>query len=1077
MASGLQKPSVDVAESPNIMKKLLKYTAYAFAGLVTLLLVTVLILALIPDAKYKDWITSATKSATGRDFSIENLELGFGKTLRIRVDNVRLANAEWAKEPDMLQIKHVEADIGLLALLAGKADIRAVVEQVDMQAEKNAEGVSNWAMGSEDDVEEADEVGEDDSEFSGLPLHPIIREIRIDDLKLTRVMEAGAPAKITHLKQLLIETPEKDTTISLTANANGHPVEISGNLGDMNKFLNESSEPVTLKADIDGNILNIAGEWGPLFPKQVMQVNVDLKIPATVGLAEAVGLEIDEFEDIIITGKIVGDGNTLALNPFEINLDDPTAILRIKGSIADLTSMEGISISTDANTASVGTLLQQLKIELPVPLPPEISISAEISGGLKELALSELVIEARDEGLDLKVTASIGDLLNARKITGKLTGTIDTLSRLSKYAKLDLPSLGKLQISGDLASDDKALQLNNLDIKLDSENINFDVTGQVADLLTVSGIDALVKADIQSFTKLNITELQALFKQLGTELPVEMLPQSLKLSSAIQGSLEQLSLVDIQGEILDEGVKVGLSGMVGNVLTPSGVDIKLSLDSNSIAALSKYAGSELPDTDPLKVLLTLTEDDAKHPNLTVHAETGGANVDINGVLESLAMPEQLELGVSIKAASLSAFNKLAQKELPEGGPVDISTKLKLQLKKKNFAVNDLKLQIKNESASGNLVLQLPENDKSPTVINGNLNIAYMDLNFLLPEEDEEPTEGETPPVTETELKPGTEAKTEAAKSATASTEPEVNTGRLFSSEPNLGKRLHDYEIDLNVTANKIKFGKANMNDVELVVTLKDGVFNADPIKGTGGAGNINGFIRIDGNKEMPELKVDLSLLQIPTPNLGGKLDFDVDLTGKGKSVAELMGSLDGQILLVMRDGRIEGKIVKKLGAGMLSFSKEKNYTTLECGIIRVDIKDGIADFEKNLAAQLTEVTWRGGGTVDLKTEKLDAGITPKPRKGIPISVTGYLSGLIHVGGTLKNPKVQLDPKDVAVKYAKYSAHVATGGLTLIAEKIKDKIQANQDICAKILDGTVFEREDKEKAKEKEKAEKEAKKNK
>ena len=119
----------------------------------------------------------------------------------------------------------------------------------------------------------------------------------------------------------------------------------------------------------------------------------------------------------------------------------------------------------------------------------------------------------------------------------------------------------------------------------------------------------------------------------------------------------------------------------------------------------------------------------------------------------------------------------------------------------------------------------------------------------------------------------------------------------------------------------------------------------------------------------------------------------------------------------------------------------------------------------------------GGGTVNLKTEELDAGITPKPRKGIPVSVSGYLSGLIHVGGTLKHPKVQLDPKDVAMKYAEYSAHVATGGLTLIAEKIKDKIQANQDICKKILDGTVFEEADKQKAKEKEEAAKEAEKRK
>ena len=76
--------------------------------------------------------------------------------------------------------------------------------------------------------------------------------------------------------------------------------------------------------------------------------------------------------------------------------------------------------------------------------------------------------------------------------------------------------------------------------------------------------------------------------------------------------------------------------------------------------------------------------------------------------------------------------------------------------------------------------------------------------------------------------------------------------------------------------------------------------------------------------------------------------------------------------------------------------------------------------------------------------------------------------------------MQLDPKDVAVNYASYTAHVATGGLTLIAEKIKDKIQANQDICKKILDGTVFEEEDKEKEQaeiEAKKAAKEAAKNK
>ena len=164
------------------MQKLLKYTGYFFAGLITLLVVTVIILKSIPDTNYKDWITSATKSATGRDFSIEALELDFGTALRVRADKVRMANADWSKQDDMLKVGRLEADVGLLALLSGKADIRAVVEHAEVFAENNAEGISNWAMGTGKPETEAEEPDEDADEFSGLPLQPIIREIINTDL-------------------------------------------------------------------------------------------------------------------------------------------------------------------------------------------------------------------------------------------------------------------------------------------------------------------------------------------------------------------------------------------------------------------------------------------------------------------------------------------------------------------------------------------------------------------------------------------------------------------------------------------------------------------------------------------------------------------------------------------------------------------------------------------------------------------------------------------------------------------------------------------------------------------------------
>ena len=897
------------------MRTLLKYTGYLFAALITLLLAAVIILRLIPDTQYKDWITTAVQSATGRDFSIEALEVDLGTALRVRADNVRLANADWAEQNDMLLVNRLEADIGLLALLGGKADVRAVIEQAEVLAENNAEGISNWAMGTAEPEQEAGEAVDEDHEFSGLPLQPIIREIRIDDFKLTQVTEPGATAKVSHLKQLLIETPEKDTTLTLSADYDGHPIEVSANLGNMQQFLNKASEPVQLKGDIAGNIVNMSGNWGPLFPKQTMNIDLDMKIPGTAELAELAGLTIEEFEPILITAKLVGDGDSLSVNPIVIDLSDRTAEVKINGSIDDLTSMDGIKMTTDANTESLELLLKQLHVEVPFALPPEIMLSAQISGGLKDLALSELVIESRDEGMEMKATASIGDLLKLKTIDLQLDGTIDSLSRLSRYAQ-----------------------------------------------------------------------------------------------------------------------------------------------------------TELPETEPIKLNGTLKENTSEQYNYILHVETVAANVDINGSLEGLAVPEKLELGISIKAANLTDFNNLAQTELPDQGPLDI--RAKLQLQKKNIAVNDLKVSLKDQSADGNLALKLPENDDQPTELNGRLDISLLDLTFLFPETAELPAEGESP-APAAEAAPEEEEKTEKAETEKSSTDEASSSDRLFSAEPILTKQLRAYDIDLAVNAREIKFQKSDLKDVQFVVKLKDGLLIADPIQGAGGAGKIKGVIRIDGQTEVPEMDVDINIVEVPMPNLGGKLDFDVDLVGKGKSVAELMGSLNGQMLLVMRDGKIEGALVQKFGSGLLSFAKEKGYTELECGTVRVDVKDGVANFDNRLAAQLTEVTWRGGGQINLKTEELGIGIAAKPRKGIPISISGELSSLVYIGGTLKNPKVGLNPKDVAVKYAKYSAYVATGGLSYLAELVKDKIDANKDVCALILDGTVFEEMDKEAEKAEKKAKKDA----
>lgn len=1105
------------------MKKLLKFIAYIFTGLIGLIILAVIVIKLIPDTQYNKWITTAAESATGRDLSIGNLELDLGTALRVRADNVRMANADWSEQQDMLNIGHLEADFGLLALLSGKADIRALVSKADMLAETNEQGISNWAIGGEVDKETVNETAvEVNDPTTGLPLHPFLREIRLDDVKLTLVPapQAGIPRaaeKFALVKHLLIETPEKDTTLTLDADMNGQPITLSGNLGDMQQFLETASQPVQLKGDLFGNALSLSGHWGPLLPKQVLAIDIDLQIPDTTSLTDIAGLELENLGAVSISGNLSGNESLLAVDPLKITLAGDHADIKIEGLISDLKNGQGIDISTDANSQALQQLLAQLNLELPVALPADVAVNARITGGLEELALSDLVLKVKDEGLDLTATASIGDLLKAQKITGQLNGSVESLSLLSDYANMDLPSLGKVQISADIASQDKKLQLNNLDAKLASDSINLALTGQVDDLLTVTGIDALVDLDIPSLSDQDIIELTETLKQFDVVLPVEMLPQSIKLSTTVQGNLEKLSLNDIKGEVLDKGVVVDLDGKVENVLATSGIEANVSLNSESIAAFSKYAGSELPDlgplqasarliskdntysleklianlnddslkadvvasiadlmtitgikaevnssvsslgalsqlantelpqTDPLTLKATLTEDASGKPNFDLHAQTGDANVNVKGALESLAVPDRVGFSIAVTAANLTDFDKISQMEFPDEGPLDLSANV--QLEKSHFTIDDLKLQLDNQSLFGNLALTLPKNESDFTTLNGKLDVPYLNLNFLLPKAPDTPTEEET--TTET-------AATENSEIEEIKSDATDVADRLFSPEPILLEQLQKYAIDLSINADHIDYGKTNIKNTQLAVKLEDGLLSVEPIKANAGSGNIKGHLHVDGRGDTPKLDLNLVIKQAPMPNIGGKLDLNIDLTGQGQSIAALMGSLNGQALLAVRDGQIESSFASSFGSGLLSFSGDKDYTDLECAILRVDIVDGLADFDNKLAAQLTEVTWRGGGEINLKTEELQVGITPKPRKGIPISA-GSLASLMYVDGTLKHPSVQLNPTDVAVKYAKYSAYVATGGLTLVAEMIKDKVQANQDVCEQILDGTVFDK--------------------
>jgi len=287
--------------------------------------------------------------------------------------------------------------------------------------------------------------------------------------------------------------------------------------------------------------------------------------------------------------------------------------------------------------------------------------------------------------------------------------------------------------------------------------------------------------------------------------------------------------------------------------------------------------------------------------------------------------------------------------------------------------------------------------------------------------------------------------------------------KVFPDDPLPFEMLQQLDADIEITADEFATRQVMYYDMTAKVVSNNGVLKLDPFRATVGQGTFLATARLDASRSPADLSVDVNMNDGTTRDFGGRYNLTVDVDGTGDSVAQIMAGLDGQIIVDVRDLELKKSALTQFGRGLLDslnpFDKEEEKSELTCAIVRLDIQDGIANADDRIVAQMTRVTWFGGGKINLKNEKIDIGVQSKPRKGLGISVGG-LASLVHVGGTLANPKIQLDPKEVAKKYGQNALTVATGGLFLLAKGLWDKSKANSDVCYEIL--TLEEKKDRKK---------------
>ncbi|HEY2559914.1 MAG TPA: AsmA family protein [Caldimonas sp.] len=209
--------------------------------------------------------------------------------------------------------------------------------------------------------------------------------------------------------------------------------------------------------------------------------------------------------------------------------------------------------------------------------------------------------------------------------------------------------------------------------------------------------------------------------------------------------------------------------------------------------------------------------------------------------------------------------------------------------------------------------------------------------------------------------------------------------------------------------------------------LADGVLTIADFVGVTAQGRLAGYLQLDGRKDSALWTADLRLLGVDLahwlrlkrsgdapPYLTGKLDALVKVKGSGRSAAEILGSLDGDIRMHMRGATISHLAVEAAGVDVAQalgvMVKGDDALPIQCNVADLDVAQGVAKPKVFVLNTRDSTIWLDG-TVSLRDETLDLRAVVAPKDFSPLS----LRTPIHVRGTLREPKVSLELRTLAGK--------------------------------------------------------------
>jgi hypothetical protein len=533
------------------------------SGLAATLLAVALLLTL--DLGFlRKLVEHQASLATGRALSIDgSLSIRLGRTIRVEARGVRLANADWVEDSDMLHLERVYIALDAASLWqdAPPTILQLELEGLEASLVEDANGRVNWVLGQ-------DAAIQDGPGMTSLPF--LLLDARVERARIEwRHPDLARPMQlnVSQFRQNLDEDGHIET--SLAGTVNDIPLALDGVVGPWDRLLSGDELNIRGQGRLGQGSFSIEGRFDNIWTPAQPEIRLLANAPSLKTLTERLGLPQlgDGIIDIdLITrptaGKVLVEAN-IDVGPLHVGLsaDMPTIM-----------GFEHASLETEAAGPDFGSLARWAGF----PGWPEqpFTLEARLRQPDKGLRIDALRLELADSTLALD-----GDVPNFPHLAGaeaslRLAGR--DLGVFSGAVGVDALPRGPFSVNGKVQTDGSGQTLLDLEFEAPAG------AGQLRG--TISGPNAFDLALSMQGSDARAAGALIGLKQLpGKPWRLEM------ASSQSEPSRYQLSRFDLDLQ----GLRLRASGHLGTESLDRGTALDVALEGDRLADFQSHAPASL----------------------------------------------------------------------------------------------------------------------------------------------------------------------------------------------------------------------------------------------------------------------------------------------------------------------------------------------------------------------------------------------------------------------------------------------------------------------------------------------------